>query len=85
MWLVLGSDREAPLFALRTVYHFLAVLGTEFLGGRRLGGTPRPTAGAIRRAAMERRPGGRTAARPSRVSANGGRPVLRSGGETPIS
>ena len=36
MWLVLGSDSEAPLFALRTVYHFPAGLGTGIFG--RLGG-----------------------------------------------
>ena len=32
MWLVLGSDREAPLFALRKVYHFPAGLGTGIFG-----------------------------------------------------
>ena len=29
MWLVLDSDRETPLFALRTVYHFPSVGGNH--------------------------------------------------------
>ena len=42
MWLILGSDREAPLFALRTLYHFPVGLGTRIFGPRQVRPLPPP-------------------------------------------